>query len=30
LATAAMTLVSGLDYVLRYGVRAWRHRGKRE
>jgi cardiolipin synthase len=30
LATAAMTLVSGLDYVLRYGIRAWRHQGKRE
>ena len=24
LATAAMTLVSGLDYVVRYGLRAWR------
>ena len=30
LATAAITLVSGLDYVLRYGVRAWRHLGKGE
>jgi cardiolipin synthase len=30
LATGAITLVSGLDYVLRYGVRAWRHLGKGE
>ena len=30
LATAAITLVSGLDYVLRYGVRAWRRLGKGE
>jgi hypothetical protein len=28
LATAAITLVSGLDYVLRYGVRAWRRTGE--
>jgi hypothetical protein len=30
LATAFITLASGLDYVLRYGTRAWRERGKRE
>jgi cardiolipin synthase len=30
LATAAFTLISGLDYVLRYGVRAWRRLGKGE
>jgi len=30
LATAAFTLLSGLDYVLRYGVRAWRRLGKGE
>lgn len=30
LATGAVTLVSGLDYVVRYGARAWRHLGKRE
>ena len=30
LATGAVTLVSGLDYVVRYGARAWRQRGKRE
>ena len=30
LATAALTVVSGLDYVLSYGVRAWRHLGKGE
>ena len=30
LATAAITLLSGLDYVLRYGVRAWRRLGKGE
>ena len=29
-ATALMTTISGLDYVLRYGVRAWRHLGKGE
>jgi cardiolipin synthase len=29
LATAFITLASGLDYVLRYGTRAWRERGKR-
>jgi cardiolipin synthase len=29
LATAAATVVSGLDYVLRYTLRAWRDRGKR-
>ena len=29
LATAAATLVSGLDYVLRYTLRAWRDRGTR-
>ena len=26
----AFTLISGLDYVLRYGVRAWRRLGKGE
>ena len=30
LATAAITVVSGLDYVLRYGVRAWKELGKRK
>ena len=30
LATAFFTLASGFDYVLRYGNRAWRERGKRE
>jgi len=30
LATGAVTLVSGLDYVVRYGVRARRYMGKRE
>jgi cardiolipin synthase len=30
LATGAMTLVSGVDYVVRYGMRAWRRRGKGE
>lgn len=30
LATAFITLASGADYVLRYGTRAWRERGKRE
>ena len=30
LATGAMTLVSGLDYVVRYGMRAWRRLGKGE
>jgi cardiolipin synthase len=29
-ATAFITLASGLDYVLRYGTRAWRGRRKRE
>ena len=29
LATAAVTVVSGLDYVVRYGMRAWRELGKR-
>lgn len=29
LATAGITVVSGLDYVLRYGVRAWKELGKR-
>ncbi|MEO8160212.1 MAG: CDP-alcohol phosphatidyltransferase family protein [Arenimonas sp.] len=28
LATAGVTVVSGLDYVVRYGVRAWRELGK--
>ena len=30
LATGAVTLISGLDYVVRYGARAWRQLGKRE
>ena len=30
LATGAVTLISGLDYVVRYGARAWRLLGKRE
>jgi len=30
LATAFFTVASGIDYVLRYGTRAWRERGKRE
>jgi len=30
LATAFITVASGVDYVLRYGSRAWRERGKRE
>lgn len=30
LATAGITVVSGVDYVLRYGVRAWKQLGKRE
>ena len=29
-ATGLVTLVSGLDYVVRYGARAWRHLGKGE
>jgi cardiolipin synthase len=29
LATAFITVASGVDYVLRYGTRAWRERGKR-
>ena len=29
LATAAMTVTSGVDYVVRYGLRAWRiHRSR--
>jgi cardiolipin synthase len=30
LATGAVTVVSGVDYVVRYGARAWRHQGKGE
>lgn len=30
LATAGVTVASGADYVLRYGVRAWKRLGKRE
>jgi cardiolipin synthase (CMP-forming) len=30
LATAAMTVASGVDYVVRYGLRAWRMRGSRQ
>jgi cardiolipin synthase len=30
LATGLVTVVSGLDYVVRYGARAWRHMGKGE
>ena len=29
LATAAVTVVSGVDYVIRYGLRAWRARGSK-